>query len=57
MQCTRRTLMGNQEIFNCPEMFGKSSKQYCCGTESNRYCCKLSKAREHGYRSNQGVQL
>lgn len=57
MQCTRRTITGNLETFMCPGLFDKGKKEYCCGTEMNRYCCKLSKAREHGYRGGNSFEL
>lgn len=58
MQCFRRSLIGGQvETFNCPGLFDNAKKAYCCGTEMNRYCCKLSKAREHGFRANDGMRV
>lgn len=53
----RKTLTNQIETFNCPGLFDNSKKAFCCGTEFNRYCCKLSKAREHNLRTNDGLRV
>lgn len=54
--CTRRSLSipTQLENFQCPGLFDSPKKAYCCGTENNRYCCKLSKAKEHNFRTSDG---
>ncbi|KAI1294969.1 hypothetical protein HDE_06078 [Halotydeus destructor] len=51
--CERRNMLAQRlEKFSCPDSIWKKDEKYCCGTESNRYCCTKSKAKEHGMRSN-----